>query len=137
MNISEHDLRQRLETLDLSAGLTRDQIREQLPDLPDEAYLYLPAAKKFYSVNEVVRQTGAYAAARAEGEFVREDLDMPTEGAQELDGPPGFGPSLTGADQAVQGTGDYPGLEDDLAGSSLETRAGRGTPGEEYRGERP
>lgn len=130
MTMSEQDVRRKLEALDLSAGLTRDELKERVPELPNEVYIYLPAAKKFYTANEVLAQTGANALARAEGEGLPPDLDLPVIGAVEDGGPAAFGPSLSPGESTVEGEGDYAGPLNDLGGNSLETRAGRGIPDE-------
>lgn len=130
MTFNTNDIRTQLDLLDLSGGLTRDQLREQIPTLPEEVYLYLPAAKKYYSTDEVLNQTGEHALARAEGETAGPELDMPTSGAEADDGPIAFGDSLSPGDHIVEGVADYPGPVDDLSGNSLETRAGRGIPDE-------
>ncbi len=129
--MSAQELHDLLDRIDFGDGLTRDEIRERAPGLPDSVYLYLPAAKRFRSADEVLRNTGANALARAEGEGEPPDLDMPTEEEiEEEGGPEGFGPSLTGADRTTIGHGDLPGPEDDLAGNSIETSEGRGIPDE-------
>lgn len=128
MTVDYNLLRDQLRTLDMSAGLTRDQIRERLPSLPTDAYVYLPSMKKFYSPEDVLEQTGEHALARAEGEMAGPDLDLPVDGAMEIDGPPAFGDSLSPGDDLEVGHGDYPGVADGLGGNSLETSAGRGIP---------
>lgn len=128
MAIDYNSLRDQLGSLDMSAGLTRDQLREQLPSFPTDVYIYLPSMKKFYSPEDVMEQTGEHALARAEGEMAGPDLDLPTDGALEIDGPPAFGGSLSPGDGTQVGQGDYPGVADDLGGNSLETSAGRGIP---------
>lgn len=130
MSIDTQELRRRLEALDLSAGLTRDQLREQLPDLPSDIYIYLPSMKKFYSADDVLGQTGANALARAEGSFVDPDLDLPLEGAVDDGGPAAFGHSISPGGDTTIGEDDLPGPYNDLGGNSLETRAGRGIPDE-------
>jgi hypothetical protein len=58
-----------LETLDWSHGLTRDDLRTQIPTFPLTVYLRLPAAKRFASPR-VVCWMALSALARANGEFV-------------------------------------------------------------------
>ena len=131
MPFDANRLREQLQTIDLSGGLTRDQIRERLPELPSEAYMYLPAAKKFYNPDEVLRQTGPNALARAEGDFVEGDgaaVDALLAEAAEDEAPAAFGHTLTASLDSEEGSGDYPGPANDLGGNSLETRAGRGVP---------
>jgi hypothetical protein len=134
MSTDIQSLRARLEGLDYGNGLSRDELRERLPEMPDEVYIYLPAAKKYYSAEEVLRNTGSNALVRAEGEFVDPDGNVSSEGATELGGPPAYGSSLSPADSLVAGEDDLPGPSNDLAGSSLETRTGRGVP-DEYDGD--
>lgn len=129
MNHNIDDLRAKLSQVDYGSGLTRDELRERV-ELPQDVYIYLPAAKKFLSADDVVNQTGAHALARAEGYGAAPDLDMPTEGAEEDFGPPGYGPSLTGTAETSEGEDDLPGPEDDLGGNSIETSQGRGIPRE-------
>ena len=126
MSVNQRELRRQLESVDLTAGLTRDQLREQFPNLPDDVYLYLPASKKFYTADDVLGQTGEHALARAEGEGVGPEFDLPVQGAVEDDGPPAYGHSLSPGEDYVEGAGDYPGAEDDIGGNSVQTSGGRG-----------
>ena len=133
MSIDTRELRRQLQSLDFGDGLTRDELRQRVPELPSEVYMYLPSMKKLLSPEDVLRNTGENAQVRAEGEFVEGDLDLPVEGAVEDGGPPAFGHTLSVADDTVGAAGNYPGPMDDLAGNSLETRSGRGIP-DEYQG---
>jgi len=130
MTFDTNEVRAWLDRLDLSVGLTRDQLRERIPTLPEEVYLHLPAAKKFYSTDEVLDQTGENALARAEGTAAGPELDLPTGGMEDDGGPVAYGTSLSPGDHIVEGAADFPGPADDLGGNSLETRAGRGIPDE-------
>lgn len=116
-----------LGTVDFSGGLDRDQLKHRVPELPDDLYIYLPSAKKFYSVDDVMEQTGEHALARAEGSSGGPEEDRLENEAAEDEGPVAFGDSLSPGDHFTEGAGDYPGAEDDIGGSSIETRAGRGT----------
>lgn len=126
MHIDISQVRGGLSTVDFSDGITRDQIREQWPEMPQEAFLLLPSSKLFLSADQVLAEI-QNAGARAQGEFAAADLDIPTDGAQEDAGPPAWGHSLTGTDHLVEGEGDYPGEANDIAGSSIETGLARGS----------
>lgn len=128
MSVDYNSLQEQLGRLDMSRGLTREELRAQLPSLPTEVYVYLPSAKKFYSPEDVLEQTGEQALSRAEGEMEGPDLDLPVDGAMQDDGPPAFGESLSPGNDTTVGEGDYPGTQDDLAGNSIQTSAGRGIP---------
>ncbi len=130
MAFDTREMYRQLSDLDMSQGLTRDQIREQLPTLPDEVFMYLPASKRFYSADEVLNQTGEHALSRAEGEMVGPEFELPVEGATEDFGPPAYGPSLSPGGTQTVGTGDMAGPYDDIAGNSIQTSAGRGIPDE-------
>lgn len=126
MSDNLEDVRQGLEAVSFGDGVTRDRIREQWPGMPQEIFLLLPASKPFLSAEQVLTEVSR-AGARAQGEFATADLDLPTDGAEEDQGPPAWGGSLTATDHLVEGHGDYPGSADDLGGNSLETGSGRGT----------
>ena len=80
-----------LQRLDFSSGLTRDDVRRQMPNLPRELYLELPASKRYRSARELVHDA-VNAANRAEGEIVREDFDaFDSSGAAEDGGPAAWG----------------------------------------------
>jgi hypothetical protein len=94
--------RRELEGLDYGAqGLTRNDLRAQIADLPDDIYLHLPDSKRFRGADEVLNEVNR-SAARAEGEFIAAADNTPSEGAQADNGPAGYGddpligPSLSG-----------------------------------------
>ncbi len=118
-NSGVEQARRDLEGLDYGAhGLTRNDLRERLPDLPDAIYLHLPDSKRFRDAAEVLGEVQR-SAARAEGEFTAADDNTPSEGAQADNGPAGYGddplisPTVTGpsANTPVDG----------FDGNSLET----------------
>jgi hypothetical protein len=90
------DVKRELERLDFSRGLTRDDVRQRMPHLPNEIYLELPASKRYHSVDELVRDA-VNAGYRAEGEVVPEDFDLFDSHGAESDG----GPSAWGDDPIV------------------------------------
>jgi hypothetical protein len=86
-------IRAQLERVEYGAhGLTRNDLRARLPDLPDAIYLHLPDSKRFGSAAEVLHEVGV-SASRAEGEFVGPDEDIPSEGAEADYGPAAYGDS--------------------------------------------
>lgn len=128
--MNAHELRELLESTDYGQGLTRDELRERFPELPDDVYLYLPASKRYLSAEDVLNQTGEHALARAEGEMAGPELELDEEGATADGGPPAWGPSLSPGVSQTAGAGDYPGELDDIGGSSIETSTGRGLGGD-------
>lgn len=85
------DIEQQLEHLNFSQGLTRDDVRQQMPHLPNSLYLDLPASKRYHSAAELLHDA-LNAPSRAEGEIVREDFDaFDSEGASEDGGPSAWG----------------------------------------------
>ncbi len=87
------DLRPRLEQLDYGAhGLTRHEIRDQMPDLPDIVFLHLPDSKRLRDADEVLHEVRS-APGRAEGEFVAADDNTPVDGAEADYGPAAYGDS--------------------------------------------
>jgi hypothetical protein len=81
------DVERELQGLDFSGGLTRDDVRQRMPHLPDEIYLELPASKRYRSAQELVHDA-VNAPHRAEGEFVPEDFDtFDSHGAEDDGGP--------------------------------------------------
>src|SRR5438093_12175032 len=84
---------ERLARVDYSEhGLTRNDLRAQIPDLPDAIYLHLPDSKRFRSAAEVLHEVRS-SASRAEGEFVGPDDLIPGAGAQADYGPAAYGDS--------------------------------------------
>jgi hypothetical protein len=74
-------------------GLTRNELRDRVPNFPEQVYLRLPDSKRFRSPEEILDQTGWHALARADGEFV-DPLDaIPASGATADGGPPAWGNS--------------------------------------------
>jgi len=95
-----------LERLDYGEhGLTRHDMRRQLPELPDIIYLHLPDSKRFSGPDEVIREVRA-SPGRAEGEFVAATDD--TESAEGDYGPAGYGDSLVIDSGIVGGAGNTP-----------------------------
>ena len=85
------DVERELQHLDFGDGLTRDELRRSMPNLPREIYLDLPASKRYRSARELLHDA-ANAANRAEGEVVREDFDaFDSEGAEDDGGPAAWG----------------------------------------------
>ena len=96
------DVERELQGLDFGDGLTRDDVRSRMPNLPRELYLELPASKRYRSAGELVHDA-QNAAHRAEGEMVREDFDAFDSSGAEDDG----GPTAWGEDPII-GTHDEP-----------------------------
>ena len=90
------DVRKELEQLDFSRGLTREDVRREMPHLPNEVYLELPASKRYRSAGELVHDA-VNAGYRSEGEVTPEDFDMFDSHGAESDG----GPSAWGEDPIV------------------------------------
>jgi len=85
------DVERDLAHLDFSRGLTRDDIRRERPNLPRALYLDLPASKRYFKVEDVLRDA-LNAPNRAEGEVVREDFDeFSSRGAEDDGGPAAWG----------------------------------------------
>ncbi len=80
--------RSELEKLDWGTGLNRDDLRLQLPQMPDEAYLRLPSEKLFVNADQVAHYL------RLAFEYEKE-LVTPPEGAEDLGGPRAWGESTT------------------------------------------
>jgi hypothetical protein len=92
-----------LARLDWSHGLTRDEIRQFIPDFPLIIYLRLPAAKRFTSANAVL-QCAIHAQTRADGglnETKTARKRSLEEEILEYGGPPAWGsdPLFAGATQ--------------------------------------
>jgi hypothetical protein len=85
------DVEKELQGLDFSHGLTRDDVRQRMPNLPEQIYLDLPASKRYRSAQELVHEA-LNARNRAEGEIVREDFDaFDSDGAEDDGGPAAWG----------------------------------------------
>jgi len=94
-------VRESLNALHWSKGLTRDEIHDAIPDFPSVLYLHLPAAKRMSSSHEVATYI---ATPRAHSGSV-EDLSYRAETETERDG----GPSAWGHDpihSAINGVGE-------------------------------
>jgi hypothetical protein len=99
-------------------GLTRNDLRAQIPDLPEAIYLHLPDSKRFGSADAVLHEVRS-SAWRAEGEFMGPDDLIPSEGAQADYGPAAYGDSPLVSPGAVGPSTNtpLPGFD----GNSLET----------------
>ncbi len=86
-------------------GLTRNDMRAQLPDLPDIIYLHLPDSKRFNTTDETLHEVHA-SPGRAEGEFIAATDD--TENAEADYGPAGYGDSLLVDPSLVSASGNTP-----------------------------
>jgi len=113
-------IRDRLARVDYGEhGLTRNDLRAQLPDLPDAIYLHLPDSKRLRSADEVLHEVRS-STWRAEGEFVGpDDSGVPSEGAEADYGPAAYGDSPLISPGTVGPTTNtpLPGFD----GNSLET----------------
>jgi len=120
------DLKQKLEAIDWSGGLTRDDLRDQIPDFPEIVYLHLPGSKKFASSLRLIQYL-IVAAARLRADKI------PMEGAAELGGPDAWGQAATGRDfhmpDLTHGVGS--GIDPGHTGSGS-TQTGTGRPGTTY-----
>ena len=121
--MAEHSAREairtRLERADYGEhGLTRNDLRAQIPDLPEAIYLRLPDSKRFRSAGEVLHEVRS-SAWRAEGEFMGPDDLIPSEGAEADYGPAAYGDSPLVSPGAVGPSTNtpLPGFD----GNSLET----------------
>ncbi|HEX9037987.1 MAG TPA: hypothetical protein VF808_13465 [Ktedonobacterales bacterium] len=72
-------------------GMTRDQLRRRLKDLPEALYLRLPASRHYFAAADVLRDVGS-APSRAEGDFAGANPDIPEAESVEEGGPPAWGP---------------------------------------------
>jgi hypothetical protein len=112
-------IRARLERADYGEhGVTRNELRAQIPDLPEAIYLHLPDSKRLRSADEVLHEVRS-SAWRAEGEFVGPDDLIPSEGAEADYGPAAYGDSPLVSPGVVGPTTNtpLPGFD----GNSLET----------------
>lgn len=87
--------RPQLAALDWGHGLTRNDIRQHLPEFPQVLYLRLPDSKRFAHADDVLRAAANFSL-RAEGEFT-DVISTPEEVASEREvlawgGPPSYGP---------------------------------------------
>jgi hypothetical protein len=81
----------RLMDLDFgSNGLTRDELRRRLKDLPEALYLRLPASRHYHDAASVLRDAGS-APSRAEGEFLGDKPEIPEAESLDDGGPPSWG----------------------------------------------
>lgn len=86
-------LRTRLESLEYGEhGLTRNDMRVRMADLPDDVYLHLPDSKRFRNADEVLHEVRT-SSARSEGEFIAPDDNTPSDGAEADYGPAAYGDS--------------------------------------------
>lgn len=100
-------------------GLTRHELRDHIPSLPDEIFLHLPDSKRFRSADAVLHEVGR-SAGRAEGEFVAANDETGTSAAARVSGEPaGYGADPLVADSIVGDTSNRPVAGFD--GNSLET----------------
>ncbi len=84
----------RLAELNWGHGLTRNDIRQQMPDFPLPLYLRLPDSKRYLNAAEVSHAV-LTALQRADGEFLTgdESASLPSEQeARDMGAPPAWGP---------------------------------------------
>ena len=109
-----------LEHLDYGErGLTRNDMRAQLPELPDAIYLHLPDSKRFSTADEALHEV-ARSAGRAEGEFVAANDETGSDAAPADEG----APAGYGNDPLVEATVVGPSTNTPIGGfdgNSLET----------------
>ena len=99
-------------------GLTRNELKERVAALPDTIYLHLPDSKRFRNADDVLHEART-AAARAEGEFIAADDNMPSDGAEADYGPAAYGdsPLVSPSVSGPSANTPLPGFD----GNSLET----------------
>lgn len=108
-------MRGQLDVLDWEHGLTRNDIRDQVPDFPMILYLRLPDSKRFTSPHEMW-ETARTALIRADGEFVGDNaadtLPSPQE-IQDIGAPAAWGddPMLAGETENSGSATDTEGLD--------------------------
>lgn len=73
-------------------GLTRDQLRRRLKDLPEALYLRLPASRHYLDASAVLRDAGS-APSRSEGDFLGPNPGIPDAESVDDGGPPAWGPT--------------------------------------------
>ncbi|MGE5618354.1 MAG: hypothetical protein ACM3US_03760 [Sphingomonadaceae bacterium] len=88
MHVDEKQLLKRLDALDWTGPLTASEIATQLAGVPEELFGDIPEGAIFHSPEEVVR------ALR--GEVHVDAAHLPSEGAESIGGPAGYGDSTTG-----------------------------------------
>ncbi len=86
--VDEERVRHELSTLDWQGGLTTVDIMEELPALPRDLFGDLADGAIFHSPEDVI--------ASLRGEVDPDAADIPSEGAESLGGPAGYGESSTG-----------------------------------------
>ncbi len=86
--VDEEQLLLRLHDLDWTGALTASEIAAQLAGIPEELFGDIPEGAIFHSPEEVVR------ALRGEPHV--DAAHLPSEGAESLGGPAGYGDSSTG-----------------------------------------
>lgn len=117
LDVALATLRARLEMLDWGHGLTRNDVRAIIPDLPLALYLHLPDSKRFTNPHALIEAI-ASSRRRADGEFPNEDIpDLPDDQTLRDHGaPPAWGndPLLMGQIIESGSATDTQGLEQDL-----------------------
>jgi hypothetical protein len=121
--IGEQQVRAELDKLDWSGPMTTADISGQLRGLPEDLLADIPAGAIFHEPDEVIR------AIR--GEVDRDEEDFPTEGAESIGGPAGYGESTTGQlfVSRPSGGGVGSGTDTGDTGSGNTEATGWGTPG--------
>lgn len=104
-----------LEALDWTHGLTRNDMRAQVPHLPQVLYLHLPDSKRFMSADQVFH-AALNALARANGEFFDEEdsAEMPSDrDLADSGAPPAWGEDtiLSGSTESGTSATDTDGLD--------------------------
>jgi hypothetical protein len=108
-------VRSQLNALAWDQGLTRNDIRAQIPDFPLILYLRLPDAKRYLSAREVAHAV-LTATQRADGEFLTPDasVELPSEQEmRDMGAPPAWGqdPLLAGGTEDSGSATDTEGLD--------------------------
>lgn len=88
LGLDEDRVRSALESLDWSGPLTTAEIARQLAGLPEDLFGNLADGAIFHDPSEVLRALM--------GEIDLDAADFPTEGAESIGGPSGYGGSTTG-----------------------------------------
>jgi hypothetical protein len=106
-------VRGRLDVLEWEHGLTRNDIRAQVPDFPMLLYLRLPDSKRFTGPQEMW-ETARNALIRADGEFVGDNAADTLPSAQEIED---IGaPAAWGDDPLLEGETEDSGSATDTEG---------------------